>query len=565
MRWFSLFFCLFIVHFFCAQDIKVSFKKNNFPPKLIFPDSITLKKNKLKNKLANLSQKMVADGYLLFSYDSIIKKDSIVNCYVSCGDRFNNVHLQIDKAQKKRLLNETSIRNKELEKLLFRPADINRLLIQIRDSYLNSGYPFVDVKLEKITLDRKNNLKANLFVEKGNSYMWSTLHIKGDSSISIKFLTELLGLKKGQLYNESRLKKISKELDQLLFIKEIKPHDLLFTPEGVEVFLFLKSKKASSANGMVGLQPNTASNTYRLAGELKLKLSNVLKRGEKMELHWKGLRPQTQSLFVSASVPFLFNTSFGVGGETILYKQDSSFLELKSSANVQYFIGRGFYIKGLYKFYNNRSFLSKPSDSKEYLNIRSNSYGMSLFKQKLDYLPNPSKGFLFSTELSFGNRKTLFYEDSLLKEKKSLTTRSKFCFEFYYPIFNRHIFHGLFSGEQLYANDLFNNELVRFGGLNSLRGFNEEELFASANVSVLFEYRFLVDKNSNAFVFYNQAWYENSTTSSYYNDYPFGFGLGYSFGSKLGVFSVIYALGSQLNNPIELRNGKLHVGYVSYF
>ena len=101
MRWFSLFFCLFLVHFFCAQDIKVSFKKNNFPPKLIFPDSITLKKNKLKNKLANISQKMVADGYLLFSYDSIIKKDSIVICYVSCGDRFNNVHLQINKAQKK--------------------------------------------------------------------------------------------------------------------------------------------------------------------------------------------------------------------------------------------------------------------------------------------------------------------------------------------------------------------------------------------------------------------------------------------------------------------------------
>ena len=138
--------------------------------------------------------------------------------------------------------------------------------------------------------------------------MWSTLHIKGDSSISIKFLTELLGLKKGQLYNESRLKKISKELDQLLFIKEIKPHDLLFTPEGVEIFLYLKSKKASSANGMVGLQPNTASNTYRLAGELKLKLSNVLKRGKKMELHWKGLRPQTQSLFVSASAPFFYLT-----------------------------------------------------------------------------------------------------------------------------------------------------------------------------------------------------------------------------------------------------------------
>mgnify|MGYP001303064087 CR=1 FL=1 len=310
MRWFSFIIFLFIVHFFCAQNVKIVFQKNNFPQKLIFPDSITLKKSKLTNKLTKLQQQMISDGYLLFSYDSIVKKDSIVNCYVNCGARFNNVYLKINKAQKKSLLNETSIRNKELEKLLFRPTEINRLLIQIRDSYLNSGYPFVEVKLEKISLDGKNNLKANLFVEKGNSYTWSNLQIKGDSSISVKFLTELLSLKKGQLYNESSLKKITKELEQLLFIKEIKPHDLLFTPEGVEVFLYLESKKASSANGMVGLQPNTTSNTYRLAGELKLKLSNVLKRGEKMELHWKGLRPQTQSLFLSASAPFLFNTSF---------------------------------------------------------------------------------------------------------------------------------------------------------------------------------------------------------------------------------------------------------------
>lgn len=49
------------------------------------------------------------------------------------------------------------------------------------------------------------------------------------------------------------------------------------------------------------------------------------------------------------------------------------------------------------------------------------------------------------------------------------------------------------------------------------------------------------------------------------SDQPFGFGAGFSFGTNLGIFSISYALGKQFNNPIELKNGKVHFGYVTYF
>jgi len=48
-------------------------------------------------------------------------------------------------------------------------------------------------------------------------------------------------------------------------------------------------------------------------------------------------------------------------------------------------------------------------------------------------------------------------------------------------------------------------------------------------------------------------------------DHPFGFGAGFSFGTNIGIFSISYALGQQLNNPILMRNGKVHFGYIAYF
>ena len=98
-----------------------------------------------------------------------------------------------------------------------------------------------------------------------------------------------------------------------------------------------------------------------------------------------------------------------------------------------------------------------------------------------------------------------------------------------------------------------------------MRGLNEEELYATSMLTGLFEYRFLLDRNSNVFVFYNQSWYEDNSVGTYRNDTPYGFGAGFSFGTKLGIFSITYALGKQLQNTIQLSQGKIHLGYIAYF
>ena len=46
---------------------------------------------------------------------------------------------------------------------------------------------------------------------------------------------------------------------------------------------------------------------------------------------------------------------------------------------------------------------------------------------------------------------------------------------------------------------------------------------------------------------------------------PFGFGLGISFETKAGIFSLNYALGYQENELAPLRAAKIHFGFVNFF
>ena len=73
------------------------------------------------------------------------------------------------------------------------------------------------------------------------------------------------------------------------------------------------------------------------------------------------------------------------------------------------------------------------------------------------------------------------------------------------------------------------------------------------------------DKNSSVFAFYDGAFYENNSLNTYEQDTPFGFGVGVNFQTGAGIFTLSYGLGAQKSNPILVKNGKVHFGFVSLF
>lgn len=103
------------------------------------------------------------------------------------------------------------------------------------------------------------------------------------------------------------------------------------------------------------------------------------------------------------------------------------------------------------------------------------------------------------------------------------------------------------------------------GGLQTLRGFNENFFFASDYGLSNLELQFHFEKDSYLFTFYDQAYLYFKTNKSTLEDYPFGVGIGINLATPGGIISLAYALGKAREQPLNVRLSKFHFGYIAKF
>jgi len=517
----------------------------------------------LRNYLKQLQYSAYKKGYLLASFDSILSLDSThYNAHFVLGERFQSILLRLDDRELFFIKKRSHISEKVLANIPLSPVEFTKFMQSIQRIYINDGYPFVSVYLDSIHLST-NSISAVLQIDRGIQMHWKQLHLRGDTVVSEKVLANMINIKPKQRYNESTFEQLSIQIQNIHFIEEIQPAQLLFTPQGVDLYTYLKKVPANSLNGIIGFQPKSQTAQLSLTGELSLKLQNILKHAEKIEIEWHGLGDQTQNLNAKFSYPYIFNTSFGLGALFDLRKIDSTFLNIKTQLSIDYYFSFNHFISAFYQ--TNTSNLLYGSSSSTISNLRStriNSYGLLLSSTNIDYLPNPTRGWSISLNCSVGIR-TSSSTDSTSSEKNTIF-RSEFELSKFFLLSKRLVFLIRNQSNLYYAPTIYSNEAYRYGGLKVQRGFDEQELHATAQTTFSAECRFLMDKKSFVFIFFDQSWYENNS-QKYYQDKPYGFGAGLSFGTNIGFFSLTYALGQQFNNPLELRNGKIHFGYISYF
>jgi hypothetical protein len=519
---------------------------------LFYTDSV-----QLRQQLQNVQLEAYKKGYVACSFDSIVPKDSLNTLiFGSIGPKFKTIALTIDEPTKK-LLRKLGVAPKSIEEIRTDPAILGTTLQSVLNSLVNNGYPFAKVGLEHLSLEG-NQLHASLTIQPNMRLAWKSIELIGKNlKISSKFIASYLHISPGDWYDESVVQLIPTRLKQLTYLKQTKPAALLYTPEGVIVYVYLEGKAVSSFNGTVGLQQNPVSLNYQFTGDLRLKLQNSFKHGELFELNWRSIAPGSPQLKTQLTYPFLLNTPFGIDAQFQLVKRDSSFLELKSGLGIAYYLSSGNTLKGFYRNYNSSTF---GANSSTFGTVKNNSYGLSISHQTIDYVPNPHNGIIWVIETSAGQRKLT--KDTF--STKALVFNSRFQLDWYFPLFKKWIIRTGVNAETYSTKDIQQNELIRFGGNLNQRGFMEDELLATSKATGTVELRFILDQNSFLFAFYDQSWYERNT-SNYLSDAPRGFGTGISFGTSVGIFNLSYALGQQLNNPVLLRDSKIHFGYIAYF
>jgi outer membrane protein assembly factor BamA len=518
-------------------------------------DSLTVLKILQEKQL-----KLIKKGNVLASVDSIVWKGNTVVAQIFTGPKFTTARIEIEEKDKSLVSNLTRFYERSLLRLPIEADLLGNSLQSISKSLNNKGYPFAKVYLTKIHFEGEVIL-AKLVIDKGKLIKWNKIEIKGDAQVSEKLMATFLNVEEGNLFSLKDFDNVGLKIKQLPYVVMIKAPELLLTENSATLYIYLKSNQISLINGILGLQQRPSDFKVQFTGDLRIKLQNTFHKGELIDVQWRSIQPLSQQLKMQTTLPFLFKTNFGLDASFELFKRDTSFLELKTNLGILYQLGSSIRLKAFYKRQSS-NVLKGISTQPDFVSVSTNNYGLQFFSQVLDYVPNPRKGYLFNVEGSTGLRQSKSLDTSIAK--KSTTYSIQLIANYYFPIALRNVIKLSVNAQSYYAPNIYRNEALRFGGQNSQRGFNEDVLLSTTRATASIEYHFLLDRNSYLFAFFDQSWYEQNITT-YYSDTPSGFGIGMTFGTNVGVFSISYAMGNQKGSELLLKNGKMHFGYIAFF
>jgi outer membrane protein assembly factor BamA len=583
---FSLLLCLLFTNVSAQFSLRVQpiDKDSAFVHSLKLQSSFR-SKDQLNKYLDQLPGILQSKGYATSSIDSIILDSNNASINVYFGNEYRWDSLRIGEEDRK-----------VLESLLLtsekRPLSLNQYenFQQRMLEYLgNRGYPFAKVYIDSIEITSSHHLKGVLKIDKGPLYKIDSMRVYGNVRISNQFLQQYLELPNGCIYQTEKLQRISNRIRELPYLQEQQPWNLTMLGTGSVVNLYLQEKKSSQVNVLIGLLPsNQQTGKLLVTGEANINLKNALGGGETLGLNWQQLQPKSPRLNLLYIQPFMFRSPFGMNAAFDLYKRDSSFVNINMILGAQYMVS-SFQSASIF-FQSQRTNVLTVDTNEVFVtkqlpdlaDVSSLNIGVSYNLNRTDYRFNPRKGTETMMNVAIGTRKlkesevimnmhdpnnpTFEYASLYDSVKtKSYQIRIRADAAHYFPLSRTSTFKVAAQFGLFHSQTIFRNELFQIGGYKLLRGFDEESIFASQFLVLTGEYRFLIGQNSFLFSFVDFGSIRNAQPQPDIKNQFFGTGLGIAFETKAGVFNISYAVGKRNDTQLDLRQSKIHLGFVTFF
>ena len=354
-------------------------------------------------------------------------------------------------------------------------------------------------------------------------------------------------------FNQDNLKQINDTFDKLQFVNQIKYPEILFTKDSTKIFVYVEKSKPNKFDGFIGFS-NDDQSKLTFNGYLDLQLQNILNTGEKFNLYWKNDGNKQTSFNIGTELPYIFKSPIGIKANLKIFKQDSTFQNTVTDLNLGYYFA-----------YNTKAFVGyQKTTSVDIQNTNSfslNDFTNTFSTSSFEHLELNPDSFIFPEKAKFfvkfgtGNRtiasqKTSQFFTQLdlnynfnLNQKNSILVRNQ---TFY-----------------LQSDDYVINELFRFGGINSIRGFNENSLQANAYTGIIAEYRYLLASNLYLHSITDFGYFQDKTSNI--EDRLLGLGFGFGLFTKNGLFNLVYANGSTSEQAIKLSNSIVHISFKTNF
>jgi hypothetical protein len=510
----------------------------------------------VKEEIHKLSEKLSKTGYIENQITENNKlNDSSFYARIKLGIKIKSVHIYIVKKNPAEDLKIFETKN-DTVKIAY--SEIETFLNENLKKLEQNGFSLAKLKLDNIK-KRKNILIADLTLETDNYRKLNTITINQNNSNFPKgHLNQINRKYKNKTFNKNILNEIHDDFDNLDFVKQTKYPEILFTKDSTKVYVYLEKRKVNNFDGFIGFS-NNENKKIEFKGYLDLTLENTLKTGEQFSLFWKSDGNKQKTFRSSIEIPYLFKSPIGIKAQIHIYKQDSIFQNTKTGLEIGYYINHNTRLHLGYQ-------TTESSDIQNTNNAILSDFKNTFITSTLEYSKPFDKNFFFSIKSSLSvslgtGKRTRNTSPNINPTNNQLYINLKGTHHFY--LNDKNIINLNSQLFYLKSSNYITNELLRFGGINSLRGFEENSLQANFLGLVSTEYRYILTPNLYIHSILDYSLNTDPTRKEEKNHINnlAGIGLGIGMKTRSGLLKLSFAKGSTNNQKIKFNNTIAHISY----
>ncbi len=535
------------------------------------------KEEQFRLDLKTIRDKYKSSGFLFTKFE----EESVL---FSEDSSFADIILKINEGEKvvigeiviegNNVLNDNEILNSFVTKTgdVLNEAILNDDILELLKTYETRELPFAKISVKDISVYKsgeKNKLKIELFVTENSRVKIDQVKIKGNETTKENVILRELHLDKNKFITSKSLQEMKERLDRLNIFEFIDNPKIYSerNKTGSGLLIEVKEGNTNTFDGIIGYNPPSGENDNGyFTGLVNVSFRNLFGTGRRIDAKYQQEVKETQELEFKYLEPYFFNLPLNLNLGFLQRIQDTTYtlrnLDLKGD-----FLFSDKFTVSLIAGYNrvipsdivNPSFLIADS--------RTFSSGVELRYDSRDNIFVPSKGFLYKSFYSYGNKRIFnitSLQNSGYSENYSLQ-RYYIELDFYSSFLKRQTALIKLFGGEVKSDKLEDSDFFRIGGNKFIRGYRNEQFLASRIASGNAELRYSISRKGFIFGFFDAGYFyrPEDVINNYQSQsgFLYGYGFGIRLESSLGIIGVSYALGKDDG----LSDGKINFGLINDF
>ena len=439
----------------------------------------------------------------------------------------------------------------KLENGLVKFEEIDEILSEISKKLSRKGFPFATLAFKNHDLITSLTLESDLLIDYGDRRFLDKVVVKGYEDFPKNFKKNIFKLKKDKLLDLEQALDKSKLINRTKFARNSRDPEILFTKDSTSLFLYLEKIRKNSFDGFISFDTDENSGKINIQGYAKISLNNTFNAGENINFDFNAQKNQDRSLKSNINIPYFLGSAFNVNYTLNLIQKDSTYTSNENIIDIDVNLNKTKLGLGFQK--------NKSDSGIETENIK--SFDSKLFNVFSEYLII-DEGDKFNPEFF---KLSLRYGLGKKEQLNNITSISKYTLEISkkFNISKRFKFQPLIIKEKINSKNLVNNELLRFGGGNSIRGFDDNSIFSDSYTLLKTNLNYYLNDTIYIYTIFDIANYSDNILNIEKDIYSGGFG--FSTLTENGLISVNYSKGNNWGNSFNLKNAKINVIFLTFF